>query len=248
MKANWFLLKSVFLTAGICLCGACDDDDDCKVAYFPRHYESISMGTVDNGNILTDKGNTLAIDSSAVERALAEGERVFLSCDILEREDEHRYRVKVNKYFQLLDKDCISLSAIDADTLGRNPINVSKAWFGGGYLNMRMELETDPSSNVSHWVNLAYDDERSTADTIRLRLYHNAFGDTIRTRLGAADASFDIRDFVTSEKVYVVLEWPWYDRHGQITAYTDGGYYTASNQEETENSTDMADEGGVNIH
>ena len=101
---------------------------------------------------------------------------------------------------------------------------------------------------MSHWVNLAYDDERSTADTIRLRLYHNAFGDTIRTRLGAADASFDIRDFVTSEKVYVVLEWPWYDRHGQITAYTDGGYYTASNQEETENSTDMADEGGVNIH
>lgn len=125
---------------------------------------------------------------------------MFLSCDILEREDEHRYRVKVNKYFQLLDKDCISLSAIDADTLGRNPINVSKAWFGGGYLNMRMELETDPSSNVSHWVNLAYDDERSTADTIRLRLYHNAFGDTIRTRLGAADASFDIRDFVTSRK------------------------------------------------
>lgn len=57
MKANWSLLKSVFLTAGICLCGACDDDDDCKVAYFPaHHYESISMGTVDNGNILTDKG------------------------------------------------------------------------------------------------------------------------------------------------------------------------------------------------
>lgn len=84
---------------------ACDDDDNCRKIYYPAHSTGcISMGTVKDGEILTDKGNTLIIDETSVEHELEGGKRVFISGETLDRESETRYLVKVNKYHQLLEK------------------------------------------------------------------------------------------------------------------------------------------------
>ena len=227
---------------------ACNDDDECRrTVVFPVHNrEYISMGTVKDSEILTDKGNTLILDESSAERELADGERVFTVCKILERRDKTHYLVKVEKYLQLLDKKYVRTEK--EDTLGNSPINVRKAWFGGGYLNLRLELEHNPTSGISHGVNLAYDGTRSNADTLRFRLRHNAYGDTLKTTAGKATASFDIRDLAAEENILVILEWPWYDRHGNPKVFSKEGRYYNPTAQETEEGTDTSEEGNVNIH
>lgn len=85
---------------------SCSDDE--KYVYVsPTHTLSVSMGVTDGGNIITDKGNVLIPDKSSVGHDLMNGERVFVSSNILEREDENTYRVRINRYHQLLTKDIV---------------------------------------------------------------------------------------------------------------------------------------------
>lgn len=62
---------------------------------------------------------------------------MFVNCSILDREDINTYRVRINKYYQLLAKDIVRASDTDDEELGDEPVQVKDAWFGGGYLNMR---------------------------------------------------------------------------------------------------------------
>lgn len=215
---------------------SCSDDD--KYVYvYPTPTTSVSMGTADGGRILTDKGNVLIPDKSSIGHDLTDGERVFINCNILEREDEKTYRVRINKYHQLLAKDIVRASDSQDEELGNNPVQVKDAWFGGGYLNVRLGLKYNPSSNTSHLLNVVYDDVKSTSDTIFLTLRHNAFADTVRTRIGTATASFRMEDIMADKdsKVYVRLKWQWYAHRGSIATWEDGGYYNTSsdNKEET---------------
>ena len=220
---------------------SCSDDE--KYVRVPAPYTgSVSMGVAGEGTITTDKGNVLIPDESSVGHDLTDGERVFVNCSILDREDINTYRVRINKYYQLLAKDIVRASDTDDEELGDEPVQVKDAWFGGGYLNMRLGLEYNPSSNTSHLVNVVYDDVKSTADTLFLTLRHNAFADTVRTRMGTATASFNMEEVTEgkNEKVYVKLKWQWYTHRGTVATWEDGGYYRTSseNNEETENSDD----------
>ena len=225
---------------------SCSDDE--KYVYVsPAHTVSVSMGVADGGNILTDKGNVLIPDKSSVGHDLTDGERVFISSNILEREDENTYRVRINRYHQLLTKDIVRSSEVKDEELGDNPIQVKDAWFGGGYLNMRFGLEYNPSSKTPHLVNVVYDDVKSNADTVFLTLRHNAFADTIRTKVGAATASFNMKDIMEGKdsKVYVRLSWQWYTHRGTIATWEDGGYYNTSS--DNNKGTEISDENGNNV-
>lgn len=204
---------------------SCSDDDDKVYVYRPAINSYVSMGIADGeGRIHTDKGNILIPDESSVARDLTDGERVFLQCSIVEEENDSTFRVRVNRYFQLLTKGFLFSSETDSDSLGSDPICVERSWFGGGYLNLRLALMHNSSSGVSHRVNLVYDEDASTSDTLRLTLCHNACGDTVHTVKGTAHASFNLKDLPTDRlvsRVYVVLTWRWYDRHGAIVEYSD---------------------------
>ncbi len=112
-------------------------------------------------------------------------------------------------------------------------------------------MEYNPSSGISHLINLVYDDTSSTADTILFHLRHNTYGDTTRTRIGNAAASFPIGTLVSTEKTHVIVKYPWYDRHGKRQNFIiEGDYYTpVGNQEENAEDSVATTEGeGVNIH
>ena len=225
---------------------SCSDDE--KYVYVsPAHTLSVSMGVADGGNIITDKGNVLIPDKSSVGHDLTDGERVFVSSNILEREDENTYRVRINRYHQLLTKDIVIGSQTGEKEFGHAPIQVKDAWFGGGYLNVRLGIEYNPSSNTSHLVNVIYDDVKSTSDTIFLDLRHNAFADTIRTRIGAATASFNMEGIMAGkdDKVYVRLRWEWYTHRGTIATWEDGGYYNPSS--DNKEASDASDDDGNNV-
>lgn len=218
---------------------SCSDDEKKVYVYSPHVSYAVSMGEASDGNIMTDKGNVLVPDESSVGHDLTDGERVFVNCSVLEREDEHTYRVRINKYYQLLTKEMVRASASDDEELGNDPVEVKAAWFGGGYLNVRLGLEYNPSSGTSHLINMVYDDVKSTSDTLYLTLRHNAFADTVRTEIGTATASFNLENVVgetTKEKVYVRLRWQWYAPGGRLVTWEDKGYYYTSSTEEGEES------------
>lgn len=228
------------------LLSSCSDDE--KYVYVsPAHTVSVSMGVADGGNIITDKGNVLVPDKYSVGHDLTDGERVFINCNVLGREGENTYRVRINRYHQLLTKDIVVGSQTEEKELGHTPIQVKDAWFGGGYLNVRLGMEFNPSSNTSHLVNVVYDDVKSTSDTIFLTLRHNAFADTIRTRIGAATASFNLENIMSAKdsKVYVRLRWQWYTHRGTIATWEDGGYYNPSS--DNKEASDASDDNGNNV-
>lgn len=227
------LMKLILAFASVMT--ACSDDDEQISVYRPVN-SYISMGMVNNGQIETDKGNILIPDSCSIERELSDGERVFLHCNVLDTEGKDIYRVRINKYFQLLTKDFVRDSESDKQELGENPINAEKAWFGGGFLNVRLGLLHNPSSGIVHAVNLVYDDVNSCADTVRFTLRHNAFGDTERTKAGTVHASFNLRDLTGDDrnKIYVILKWHWYNLHGVVVEHEERGYYAAEKEEETD--------------
>ena len=225
---------------------SCSDDEK-KVYVCSPHTESVSMGIADGGNIITDKGNVLVPDKSSVGHDLTDGERVFVNCNILERENENTYRVRINRYYQLLAKNIVRSSETDDEELGDDPVEVRKAWFGGGYLNVSLGLEYNPSSNTSHLLNVVYDDVKSTSDSVFLTLRHNAFADTVRTRMGTATASFNMEDIMAGKdsKVYVRLRWQWYTHGGTVATWEDDGYYSTSSENEEE--TGEPDDSGNNV-
>lgn len=73
---------------------SCSDDEKYVYVYSPRT-ASVSMGVARDRNIVTDKGNTLVVDKSSVGHDLTDGERVFISSNILEREDENGNNVTI---------------------------------------------------------------------------------------------------------------------------------------------------------
>lgn len=243
LKSGTMLFAMVSLSLVFSSCS----DDEKYVYVSPAHTLSVSMGVADGGNIITDKGNVLIPDKSSVGHDLTDGERVFVSSNILEREDENTYRVRINRYHQLLTKDIVRSSETKDEELGDNPIQVKDAWFGGGYLNIRLGLEYNSSSKTSHLVNVVYDDVKSNSDTVFLALRHNAFADTVRTKVGTATASFNMEDMMAGKdsKVYVRLRWQWYTHRGTIATWEDGGYYNTSS--DNNKGTEISDENGNNV-
>lgn len=75
---------------------SCSDDE--KYVRVPAPYTgSVSMGVAGEGTITTDKGNVLIPDESSVGHDLTDGERVFVNCSILDREDINTYRVRIQQ-------------------------------------------------------------------------------------------------------------------------------------------------------
>lgn len=241
---TWVALAA--LSAMMLLFASCSDDEKVMIQR-PVSSSSLSFGVVSDGQIETDLGNCLIPDESSVEHNLTEGERVFVRSTILEKEDARTFRVRIDKYYQLLTKEYVHSSTVTEEELGDNPVNVEKAWFGGGYLNMHIALKHNPSSGATHSINLVYDDLASSADTARFMLCHNANGDTEHTTTGYANASFPLEELLADgqQRIYVELEWKWYNRWSDIIVHHDGGYYSAQAEEPEEN--EMPDDGSVNI-
>lgn len=241
---TWTALAVLAASLAMLIFASCSDDEK-VVPHLSA--SSLSFGVVSDGQIETDLGNSLVPDDSSVKHDLTEGERVFIRSTILGKKDAHTFRVHISKYYQLLAKEYVHSSAITEEELGDNPVSVEKAWFGGGYLNMRIALKHKSSSGVTHSVNLVYDDLTSNADTARFVLRHNAHGDTEHTTTGYAHASFPLSNLLADgqQRIYVVLEWKWFNRWSDIIVHRDGGYYFAQAEEPEEE--EVPEDGNINI-
>ncbi|MDR0699457.1 MAG: hypothetical protein LBG28_09630 [Tannerella sp.] len=197
----------------------------------------------DNYEILTDKGNTLAVTKSYTSQTIENDKRVLVNYEILSDKDKNKkiYEVKVNGYYNLLSKPLVNESFIlqeeevRRDSIGNDPfVNVS-AWFGGNYINIDFNILYEQNVNKKHMINLIYDDIQAAADTIYLTLRHNAYGEVpakgVYLYKGWGRCSFKISDLlpegVTSKPVK--LMWTQYGYNYEAKECSDNGVFKTGN-------------------
>jgi len=219
MKKNVFNLVIVMLSSFMffsCL----KDKNDVHVSYGVIR----NVNSVDNYEILTDKGNTLVVTKSYTSQTIENDKRVLVNFEVLSEKEKNKkmYEVMVNGFYNLLSKPVINESYIlqeeefRRDSIGNDPLNWIDAAFGGDYININFEVFHVNYSSVKHMLNLVYDDTRAEADTIYLTLYHNAYdeipGKNHHLYKGLGRSSFKISDLlpagVTSKPVQ--LTWTEY--------------------------------------
>lgn len=243
---NWKLAILLFVAAGF---AACDNDDD---YYYVGgndswltygNLEAIDNGGYSNFAIRDDDGDRLIIaDGVSVKGdGTKEGTRVYAHYAYLNSEYENDrldgnmdYYIRLYGLEEVLTKAPILQSFVDADeahrqdSIGNDPVAVSKAWFGGKYLNLEFNIPVQPASSTSHMLNLVQDDVTAHGDTVCLTFRHNAFGDkpSDNERKGNGklywswgNVSFDLSTIVPAGETSVPVKLIW-------EGYTDGGAKT----------------------
>ncbi|MDR2680252.1 MAG: hypothetical protein LBC47_05520 [Tannerella sp.] len=226
-----FGLLSVFLFFS-CL----DKGEDIYVSY--GVIRNVASGN--NYEILTDKGNTLAVTKSYTSQEIENEKRVLANYEILSDKDKSKkvYEVKVNGFYNLLSKPIVNESFIlqdeeaRRDSIGNDPFIRINSWFGGNYINIDFEMFHSQNVNKKHMINLIYDDTRANADTIYLTLRHNAYGEVIGEGgsylyNGWGRCSFKISDLlpegVASKPIR--LTWTQYGYNYEVKECSDSGVF-----------------------
>lgn len=230
IKGVLFMKRNVLsLALGLLSCfvffSCLDDDDD---GYYVSYGVVRNMNSTSDYEIYTDKGNTLVVTKSqATGFELEDDKRVLVYFDILSEENANKnvYEIRVNYFFNLLSKPIVNESFIlqneeaRRDSIGDDPFSRISAWFGGDFINIDFEVWHAQNSDVKHMINLVYDDTRADADTVYLRLYHNAFGEVPKDNIihnlyqGIGKSSFKVSDLLpenVSSKPFR-LSWTQYD-------------------------------------
>jgi len=183
-----------------------DDSDDIYVSYGVIQ----NVNSTNSYEILTDKGNTLVVTKSYTGQTIEDDKRVLVNFEILSDKNQNKniYEVQVNGFYSLLSKPLVNESFIlkdeeaRRDSIGNDPFNAVSARFGGDFMNINFELMHKQASDVKHLINLVYDDTRADADTVYLRLYHNAYdevpGKGLYLYKGLGRCSYKISDIVAS--------------------------------------------------
>ena len=139
----------------------------------------VSFGVVKGGIFVTDAGLDYIIVENLTDTPLEDGKRLMLTCDLLSRRGPKEYEARVIKAFAPLTKQPLRKGEEDDGTLGDDPIGVTEAWMGGGYLNLGLKIAAMKNSNTVHLVNLVETDGPFPDDTLYLRLRHNAYGEVM---------------------------------------------------------------------
>ncbi|MDD4032775.1 MAG: NigD-like protein [Bacteroidales bacterium] len=199
-----------------------DDDND-----WGNYY--ISYGVVQSSGsgftILTDEGKILTIlENRYPGYQLVSGKRLVVNYTILATKD-FGYDVRINELSDLLTKNPVlssTLSALQQDSIGHDPVEVSDMWFGGEkYLNINFEVyRNDP--NLKHFINLVVDENTSASNRKVLQFRHNAYEDNTITR-APGRVSFDVSSLLPDgmDSIKLVIEWRTYNDEIK----KDSGYY-----------------------
>ena len=182
-------------------------------------YGAVSMGVVKNGQILTDEGMTLIVADNPCEGDLKAERRVHVIYDILRKDGPALYEIALLRIVNVLVKDSVNLTESDPDEIGDDPVAVSSAWQGGGYINLLVGLSILKDSEVKHLINLVLDDTAPT-DTLRFTLRHNAFGEYMGSQAVSSEDLSIVSTYVSFpvfglipvglNEIPVKISWTWH--------------------------------------
>jgi hypothetical protein len=174
-------------------------------------YQYTAMGQSKDGGIVTDEGLVFHIEEQTCPGQIDTMQRVHFTCDVLRKREDKSYDIRLTALAATLAKAPLLQSKIGENPdLGEDPIDLTKAWFSGEYLNLQFRIPSDGRQTV-HRVNLVWNDT-APADTVRLRFYHDdqleePLKDTTAWLQGIV--SFETKPFQPDpgRGSYVRLEW-----------------------------------------
>lgn len=203
-------------------------------------------GYLSDIHLVRDDGALLYIAENKISgRTLHVGDRLLVSYKILGQISSFSrpaYNVSLWSLYDLVTKPVAILSDFVSDMdpgkdydfsrftgiFGGDGIIVSKAWFGGEYINIDFAVRCDGSLN-SHVINLVSVD--TDPNNLRLMLYHSASGELTDagSKLVAGKASFRLTDLLTAASkppVNITMCWKGFDAKGAPSVFTAESLFT----------------------
>ena len=105
-------------------------------------------------------------------------ERIIFYADILKSTGEKTYDIRLKTVYPVPVGNITPVSELpDPSALANNPVRVSGAWIGGGFLNLNLVFFTREDSKVEHKFSLVERSFENGKDTLFLQLYHDAGGE-----------------------------------------------------------------------
>lgn len=215
MKRSSVLAVAVAVTA--LFATSCIDNGDIL-------YSETVIGNLRGGQFLTDAGLTYIFKEQACDGHIDTLSRIIAVCDVLEKTSETTYNARLRDFAPVAVRSPKLTSQSSDEELGTDAINLVQGWFSSDYLNVLYNIPMVPSSQTYHTIDLAFDDVRSSTDTLYFELRHNGFGEvydnpeyTGKTALASGYISFPISQYVPGGKseIPVVLTWDWYVQSGE---------------------------------
>lgn len=201
-------MKRILLSALIAVIAiSCKKDDTLR-------YNNLTMGNIVGETIVSDQGNTFDIAETLFEVDLQKFKygRVLLMCDVLKKTSENRYDIRLTGIESVLTKDVLTLSEITEDKLMvEDAINIRDIWYGGGYLNLFIELAHKEDSEKEHMITLVHDDQSEEEGYVFI-LRHNAFEETPseedkKYRSAFGYVSFPIAGLIEEDSADITMKW-----------------------------------------
>lgn len=190
-------------------------------------YSGTEMCTVVSATkLVTDGGATFNIVESYANPFPDTLKRLLAQCDVLRQADEKatEYDIRLNGYEPVLTKNPVTKSSADEDKLGNDGVNIYNCWVENGYLNAYVNITEVKLSKTKHSLDLEWDDLKSNADTVYVRLRHNGFGESFDNETIDNDnltiagyyTSFPLSGIITGAGNEFVLhiDWEWYKIEG----------------------------------
>lgn len=159
---------------------ACDDDDD-----FSYYTDMATVADEDGQWVLnSDNGGKLIPEDASLIKANGaekDGQRVIAAFNFTD--DRNGNRVKLYDVYRVLTKDVYKMTEADEDSIGNDPIAITRMFTSADHLNIRFIYEGN-ASGIKHFINLVTT-EQSTVDDkglLYMELRHNNEGDHPRFR------------------------------------------------------------------
>lgn len=200
-------------------------------------YGATEMGVVRGGLIIADSGNIYRVAEQECAGQIDTMSRILFYCDILSQTGDNSYDIRLRGITEPPVIDPVPAPE-DPVSLTDDPARVVSAWFGGGYFNLGVYWFSATSSAKKHDFALSWS-QSSPTDTLRLRLYHEGYGENYGVlpqgslQSNSGYLCFPMSDIpvASGQTVPVLLTWTWhtttYDTILEETrTYSEEGSYT----------------------
>lgn len=182
VKFSFYIIVGITIHA--CLY-SCMDDESINLKSF-LSIATVQVTNNDTYSFLLDNGEDLKVVESLIPGYKAvENQRVFIEYQYLSEDtEEEKKTIRLIGIQNIVTKNTINLTQVNADSIGNDPLQVLEMWSGGDFLNIYYMFHY--GNTKPHMLNLV---DNTMADhddypdgKIHLELRHNAFDDPYTTQ------------------------------------------------------------------
>lgn len=180
---------------------SCDDNDGYSIGDIGRDYVTTHVDSQGTVTFTGDSWGTMWVTSPIYPVAIKEGQRAVMYFNPLyDNFQGYDVAVQVEDLIPILTKDVEELTEENEAEYGDDPVRVTDAWIGGGYMNL-IFAQRIPASKP-HRVSLVMDttDEDVQDGYVHLEYRYNTYGDTLSSRQIMGAVSYNLNTLDMADK------------------------------------------------